>query len=70
MINYNVIEGENYWNKYEDFLKLYNDSPLNTKEIREYLQITSNKYQQYREREIEESRLKKRGEHRNGRRRN
>lgn len=59
--NFRIIEGDDFYNKYEEWLDLYNNSKLTTKDIVKALGITAHKAKQYRQRAIEEDRLKVRG---------
>ena len=56
---FRIIEGENrdYWEDFEEFVKLWNDGKYLVKEIREILGISLSKYYQYRERGLSENRL-------------
>lgn len=58
-INFRIVEGENssFWDKYEEFVKLWNDEKYSVKEIREILGITPSKYYQYRDKGFSENRL-------------
>lgn len=57
--NFNVVEGEkgDFWDKYEEFIQLWNEGKLMIKEIRETLDIPVSKYRQYREKALNENRL-------------
>ena len=57
-MNFNIKDGENYWNKYDEFIELYNNSNLTILQIRETLKLTSNKYRQYRKKAIKENKIK------------
>lgn len=59
MPNFRVIEGEpaDYWDDYEDFIKLYNSNKISVKDIRKKLDISQNKYRKYREKALNENRL-------------
>lgn len=59
--NFRIIEGEDFYNKYEEWLELYNNSKLTTRDIVKTLGITAHKAKQYRQRAIEEDCLKVRG---------
>lgn len=59
---FTITEGEdpNYYNKYQDFLELYNNTKTPTKEIHTILDISQNQYRNYRKRAIEENQLQNR----------
>lgn len=58
-INFRIVEGENnsFWDKYEEFVKLWNDEKYTVKEIRKILGISLSKYYQYRDKGFSENRL-------------
>ena len=55
---FNLSEGGNYWNKYEEYVELYNARTLTLPEIRKKLDISKNKMKQYYDRGIQENQLK------------
>lgn len=59
MPNFRVIEGEpvDYWDDYENFIKLYNSNKISVKDLRKKLDISQNKYRKYREKALNENRL-------------
>lgn len=58
-LNFHVVEGEdeNYWAKYEQFIKLWNNGRITVKKIKSKLDLSQSKYKQYRDRALEENRL-------------
>lgn len=58
-LNFRVVEGEpeDYWDKYEEFIRLYNDNRIPVRRIKEKLGLRETKYNQYRNRAIEENKL-------------
>ena len=60
-INFRIVEDKNnnFWDKYEEFIKLWNDEQYTVKEIREILGISTKKYYQYRDRGFSENLLDK-----------
>lgn len=63
---FTISDGENYWNKYEKFVELYNDDTLTVNEVFEKLKISKNKLTAYRKRGFDEDRLIKRDHRRKG----
>lgn len=61
-LTFNIVEGEpeDYWENYEEFLRLYNENTMPVKRIKEKLNLNETKYNQYRKRAIEENRLESR----------
>lgn len=59
MPNFNIIEGEpkGFWDDYEKFIKLYNNGKIKVADIKKTLNLTQNKYRQYRSRGLDENRL-------------
>lgn len=59
--NFNIVEEKNsdFWDKYEQFIQLWNDERYTVKEIREILGISLSKYYQYRDKGFNENRLDK-----------
>lgn len=57
--NFNVVEGENssFWDNYEEFIQLWNEGKLLVKQIRENLDLSPSKYNQYRDKAMSEGRL-------------
>lgn len=57
--NFNVVEGANgdFWDKYEEFIKQWNEGKLKVREIQENLGLPVSKYRQYRDRALNENRL-------------
>lgn len=58
-LNFRIVEGENndFWDKYEEFIKLWNDKKYTVKEIRKILGISLSKYYQYKDKGFSENRL-------------
>lgn len=58
-VKYNIVEGsdEEYYDKYEEYIKYYNDGDLTVNEIRLKLGLNTYKLKKYREKAIEENRL-------------
>ena len=59
IMKFNLIEGdpEDYWEKYEQFIKLYNDNQIKVTEIKKRLNLTNGEYRRYRRHAIKENRL-------------
>lgn len=57
--NFNVVEGAtgDFWDKYEEFIKQWNEGKLKVREIQENLGLPVSKYRQYRDRALNENRL-------------
>lgn len=58
-VNFHIVEEDagDFWDKYEEFIQLWNDGKITVKEIRENLGIPISKYKQYREKGMDENRL-------------
>lgn len=64
-MNYNIIEGSNdYYEKYDLFVKAYNDG-VNVRKIRTDLSLTSHRYQQYKKQALDEGKIKPRRDMKN-----
>ena len=63
---FRIVDGENYWSKYERFVELYNDHTLSVDEVHKKLEISKNKLNAYRKRGFDEDRLIKRDHRRKG----
>lgn len=48
---------EEYYQDYEEFIRLYNENKINVNELCETLNLSQGKYKQYRKRGFEENRL-------------
>ena len=59
-----ISDGENYWSKYEEFVKLYNTHTLSIKEVFAKLKVSNKKFNTYRKRGFAENRLVKRSNRR------
>ena len=57
---FTIVDGENYWSKYERFVELYNDHTISVDEVYKKLEISKNKLDAYRKRGFDENRLIKR----------
>ena len=59
--NFNIVEekNNNFWDKYEEFVRLWNDEKYSVKEIRKILGISLSKYYQYRDKGFSENVLDK-----------
>lgn len=59
IMKFNLIEGdpEDYWEKYEQFIKLYNNNEIKVTEIKKQLNLTNGEYRRYRRHAIKENRL-------------
>ena len=49
IMKFNLIEGdpEDYWEKYEQFIKLYNNNENKVTEIKKRLNLTNGEYRRY-----------------------
>lgn len=61
-INFHIVEGEpeDFWDHYQKFITLYNENIMPVKRIKEKLRLSESKYNQYRNRAIEENKLEPR----------
>ncbi len=57
---FRIVNGEDYWCKYEEFIQLYNESDLTVKEIFNKLKMTNKRFNNYRKKGFKENRLKSR----------
>lgn len=69
MVNFTISEGNDYYDKYEEFIDYYNNSNLTINEIRLKLDLNTYKLKKYREKAIIEKRLKNIGYRGSGHRR-
>lgn len=58
-MNFNIIEGDpkDYWDNYEEFIRLYNANELKVTEIKKQLNLTDSEYRRYRRHALKENRL-------------
>ena len=61
-IQFNIINGENYWNKYEEYIQLYNNPNITVKEIFKKLKISNRRFNNYHKKAIKENRITNRRE--------
>lgn len=59
-MSFNIIRGDNdYYEKYDLFVKAYNDG-VKVRQIRDDLGLTSRRYQQYKKQALDEGKIKPR----------
>ena len=59
-IRFRIVDGDDYWCKYEEFVRLYNEGDLTVNEIFNKLKMTNRRFDNYRKRGFSENRLKSR----------
>lgn len=61
-MTFRIIEGVDYYDKYEEFIEAYNNEEILVTDIKNYLGITSAKFQNYYQKAKAENRLIKRSQ--------
>ena len=56
-LNFKIVDGDDYYDKYDEFIEYYNNEEYGITRIREELGLSSNKYRDYRRKGLRENKI-------------